>query len=222
MLYVTAHPSATRKRREKGRGKEPEVLRGETHPAAPWSRSAAGLPRGITLWRVPAPDGWAPWAALLALVLIKQIKQRHSSPGPRGSAAPLREIPGGSGGCRSCCSRSRAASKMASMEPKRSGRLTVGSGRCCRSLAAGMVSRALCHTEGTVPRTRVPWQPPAEGPALAASSTSLRAPIPTHETHPKVTPAPGRAARERRESRGADRERQVMVFGRGDGSGELR
>lgn len=88
MLYVTAHPSGTRKRREKGRGKEPEVLRGETHPAAPWSRSAAGLPRGITLWRVPAPDGWAPWAALLALVLIKQIKQRHSSPGPRGSAAP--------------------------------------------------------------------------------------------------------------------------------------
>lgn len=88
MLYVTAHPSGTRKRREKGRGKEPEVLRGETHPAAPWSCLAAGLPRGITLWRVPAPDGWAPWAALLALVLIKQIKQRHSSPGPRGSAAP--------------------------------------------------------------------------------------------------------------------------------------
>lgn len=147
----------------KGDGEGARSAPAGTHPAAPWSRSAAGLPRGIALRRVPAPDGWAPWAALLALVLIKQIKQRHSVPGPRGCAAP------GNPG------RLRGTPLPLLPQPGRlkSGQREAGGG-CCGSLTAGIVSRALCRTQGTGW-----WQPPARGqprlhPAFRSVSPSLR------------------------------------------------
>lgn len=166
MVSVTAHPSGMRERRAKGRGKEPEVHRGKAHPAAPWSCSAAGLPRGIALRRVPAPDGWAPWAALLALVSIEQIKQRHSAPAPRGSAAP---------------GAPRRLLKDGPDRAKRQREAPGGSGRCRRSLTAGVVARTRGHTEATA------------GSPSPGSGISLRVPIATPESHPEVTPV----ARER-------------------------
>lgn len=79
------HP-AGRRRTAKGRGKEPGARRGETHPAAPWSRWA--FPRSRFAGGCRLPTAAPRWATLLALVLIKNIKQRYSNPGPRGCAAP--------------------------------------------------------------------------------------------------------------------------------------
>lgn len=67
---TAAHPGGRKRRRAKGRGKEPEARRGDTHPATPWSRcrSAAGLSRGLALlegagsrWLGPAGPPYLPW-----------------------------------------------------------------------------------------------------------------------------------------------------------------
>jgi len=148
----------------KGRGTEPEAQRGDTHPAAPRSRWAS--PRSRFAGGHRLPDGWF---YLLALILIKNIKQRYCTPGAWVSASCLGE-PQGSWGHRVPPPSGHQAPQK---RPRRGQNAAGGARRQWSSpaqpapellpVARGRADARGATLRGSLSMPRVPWQPPAPG-----------------------------------------------------------